>query len=117
MEQEPEGLVSILTHTCKEPLNIPGKCIFIAEDLYIYASKFCGIGPIARHLFGLWCLDLNGWLSPCQEIDATGSKKWSLEFKLRFKLPSIGRLEVICYSIIKNFVLKYYHSFSSFDRN
>lgn len=93
MDAEGGPLVAIQTYIHKEAINLPAQCLYIAEELCIYTAQFCGIGPITRHLFGLWSPDMNAWLSPSFEINANGSKRWLLEFKLRFKPPSIARLE------------------------
>uniref|UniRef100_T1IKG8 non-specific protein-tyrosine kinase n=1 Tax=Strigamia maritima TaxID=126957 RepID=T1IKG8_STRMM len=64
-----------------------------AENICILAAKKCKIGPLARHLFGLFHPPTKTWLSPYDLLkDQDNTDSTGYEFRLRFKLPNVGKL-------------------------
>lgn len=64
-----------------------------AEDICTHAANILGIGPVARHLYGLCHVSSRIWLSPCEVLQHNGNREY--EFRLRYKLPDVGKLSEV----------------------
>lgn len=92
--------IKVYSSVQETPFEIPVTINTTVEDVIIEASKLLKIGPIARHLFGLRVLsnvDDNLWLSPSLLIFYAENENHDYEYKLRYKMPDVKRLQSIDY--------------------
>lgn len=78
----------------EEPITFPSERQIQAEDLCFTAAKHCGIGRVARHLFALQNKRTCCYLSPCEWVGGD-DQDVQLEFRLRFQVPDIERLQEV----------------------
>lgn len=89
-----ENKIVVEFFTGEKPLIFNSENCYIVENIIIESCKHLNIGPVARHLFGLWCQSDGLWLPPSMKINILNDKTWTVRLKLRFKVPSIKRLVV-----------------------
>lgn len=83
-------------------LHYPSTASYIAEELCFAVARHCHIGPATRHLFALRFLGAgepsspggSTWLSPCQTVTVVEGQRLQYEFRLRFRTPTVDRLQV-----------------------
>lgn len=93
-----ENKIIVEFFTGEKPLEFTSEASYIVENIVIQCCKYLNIGPLARHLFGLWCLSNGLWLPPSMKIHLSNNNKtWTFRLKVRFKVPSIKRLVVRFY--------------------
>lgn len=80
--------------TPEKPLFFCTENFYVVEKLTIESCKYLNIGPLARHLFGLWSQADGLWLPPSMKLYLTNGKNWTLSLKVRFRTPNIKRLIV-----------------------
>ncbi|XP_015930975.1 tyrosine-protein kinase JAK2 [Parasteatoda tepidariorum] len=86
-----EAVVNIEFYTQEKPMVFQGEDCYVVEDLIIESCKYLGIGPLPRHLFGLYSPLYKIWFPLCSELRDIG-KTWDLCLRLRYRLPSTKRL-------------------------
>lgn len=88
------GIIRINFYTGNEPLDFSGNASYIAEDLVIASCKYLHIGPVARHLFGLWSFNQSLWFPPNKEFLVPDGEILNFYLRLRFRTPNITSLRV-----------------------
>lgn len=83
--------VHIIGKSIPEKVRINSETI--VEDVIIKICQLQGIGPVARHLFGIRLLSSKIWLSLC--LKAKDIKSDEFEFRLRYNLPDLNRLKQV----------------------
>ncbi|CAL1263363.1 unnamed protein product [Larinioides sclopetarius] len=87
------GIIRINFYTGNEPLDFSGNASYLAEDLVIESCKYLYIGPVARHLFGLWNFSESLWFPSNKEVKVLNGDIKNFYLRLRFRTPSITSLK------------------------
>ena len=91
-ENTEQGILVVHLYKEKEKLEVPVKAgeTLTAEDVCIRVAKNLNFRPITLHLFGLRTLQPELWLPDCYVF--TAGRNYEVEFRLRFKVPTITNL-------------------------
>lgn len=87
-----ESQITVEFCTSEKSLVFNSDNFYVVEKIIIESCKYLHIGPLARHLFGLWSQSDGLWLPPSMKLYLSNGKKWTLYLKLRFRTPNIKRL-------------------------
>ncbi|KAF8794893.1 Tyrosine-protein kinase JAK2 like protein [Argiope bruennichi] len=103
------GTIRINFYTGNEPLDFFGNSSYIAEDLVIESCKYLHIGPVARHLFGLWSFSQSLWFPPSKELKVPDEDILNFYLRLRFRTPNITSLKEKTDSSTLNYYFRQAH--------
>ncbi|GIY34752.1 tyrosine-protein kinase [Caerostris extrusa] len=87
------GVIAIQFYLEKEPLKFSGNT-YVAEDLIVESCKHLKIGPVGRHLFGLWSPSDSLWFPPNKVLKTVNGCVLNLYLRVRFLTPVVSCLRV-----------------------